>query len=262
MKKTSDKRQEKKAQKARKTKKIFIFALYALLFVVMAALSFGGLALSVYSDQIANALHSTRFRYQVGDNAPVYVNLDELYSDGMLYLSMNDIAELCELTVTGDHTKRTYFPTDDSENYVTFYFSSNQVIVNGEKMLMKAETYTVDKTIYVPVSFFENYMTGIEITVDEEKNRISVKRVSLGTKYNVLDELVEDYQEISFIAGSGTNIESINESVIIAAFPEPTDDTQDADGDEPNSQPLQQEPKNQLGNNQTNNSPPLTNLID
>ena len=84
----------------------------------------------------------------------------------------------------------------------------------------------------------------------------------MGTKYNVLDELVEDYQEISFIAGSGTNIESINESVIIAAFPEPTDDTQDAGGDEPNSQPLQQEPMNQPGNNQTNNSPPLTNLID
>ncbi|MCI8590645.1 MAG: hypothetical protein HFE77_08065 [Clostridiales bacterium] len=239
MKKTKKRQKDKQAQKS---KRRFILLTFFAFFITLSLLSFAAIGLSLYQENLLSAFDRTRYYYQLGidklpDTIVRRVDANDLYQDGKLYLSMNDIAKLCELTVTGDHTKRTYFPTDASENYVTFYFSSSQIIVNGEKMLMEGDTYVKGNVLYVPASFFQNYASGIEVIENLEKKRVTVQRVSLGTKYDVLGELVQDYQDIIFLAGTGKNLTPISEGIVISAFPEPEEDDPDFSDQANDAQP-------------------------
>ncbi|MCI8332520.1 MAG: hypothetical protein HFE78_06815 [Clostridiales bacterium] len=233
-----------KDNQARKSKRRFILLTFIAFFILLSSLSFAAIGFSLYHENLLSALERNRYYYQLGidklsDTLVRRVDADDLYRNGQLYLSMDDVVKLCELTVTGDHTKRTYFPTDASENYVTFYFNSSQIIVNGEKMLMEGDTFVKGNVLYVPASFFQNYASGIEVIENEEKKRVTVQRVSLGTKYDVLGEMVQDYQEITFLAGTSQSLTPISEGIVISAFPEPKDDPSDsvdpADGTKPDT---------------------------
>ena len=213
-------------KKKRKSRKLLFLTVFLIVFVLLSALSFGGLALSLYSENIAQSFQSTKYRYQLGldgldDTVLQMVTLEDMYHNGLLYISMDDVSEMCELTIVGDHTKRTYFSENNPQRSVTFYFSSDQIELNGEKKRMYGEMYEKNGEIFVPASFFEQYCTGIQIQVDDKKSKITVSRISTGVRSNILGEIEQVYQEIDFLSETSKSIENIKENSVFTA-PAPT----------------------------------------
>ncbi len=195
--------------------------LYLIFFAVLIVLTCGVFAVIVNSQRILAFIHRDSYVYQLGidnleDTTKKVVSASELYYDGKLYFSMDDIARLCDLTVMGDYSKRTYFPSDDDSQYVTFFYSSDKIVINGEATTMADIMFEKNGEVYVPASFFYNFSGGISITLDKEKSKITVSRVSTGTKYNTLGQEQQIYQDIVFLSGSSEELEHLNDKEVFA----------------------------------------------
>ena len=198
-----------------------LFLLYFITFVIVLILVIAFFAIALNSQRIINFFQHDSYTYQLGEDkqdgtVTRVVSDSQLFFDGVLYFSMDDISSLCELTVTGDFTKRTYFPADDDTQYVTFFYSSDKIIINGETTNMKDIMFEKNGVVYVPASFFYSFSSGISINVDYEKNKITVSRISIGSEYNTLGEEQHIYQDISFMSGSSNVIEHLNDKEVFA----------------------------------------------
>ncbi len=216
-----------KRKKQKKPKAPFRALVFFLLVIAILLVSFGGIYLSAYSGWIVKALSRHTYLYQLGmDNLPDTTTerlADEnLFFDGVLCLCMEDIAKLCGFTVIGDALTRTYFPTDTPEEYVTFSFDSDLVEVKGEVFRMSKEMFVRDQKIYVPASFFQSFCSGLSVTVDEEKSKITVCRVSVGVEYNALDQAVQVYQPIEFLAQKSEVIQPMDTGAMFGSFALPS----------------------------------------
>lgn len=198
-----------------------VLTLYLIFLAVLIVLTCGVFAVIVNSQRILAFIHRDSYVYQLGidnleDTTKRTVPASELYYDGKLYFSMDDIARLCDLTVMGDYSKRTYFPSDDDSQYVTFFYSSDKIVINGEATTMADIMFEKNGEVYVPASFFYNFSGGISITFDKEKSKITVSRVSTGTKYNTLGKEQQIYQDIVFLSGSSNELEHLNDKEVFA----------------------------------------------
>lgn len=229
----SKKRNRTKKQK--KGRDLFCFGVFLSFFLGILTLVFCGIIASAYAENIIHSFERTGYWYQLGgddlpDTVKTYVNLENMYHADQLYLCMDDVAQLCEFTVTGDHTRRTYFPVSDPSQTVTFFFSSDQVQVNGSTCRMYGDMYEENGKIYVPASFVAQYFDGFNVSVDPEDKRgrsIRLYRTSLGVEYNVLDEAKQIYAPIRFVAGKSSTLEPIKQGSVFTAAAQPTDQPTD-----------------------------------
>lgn len=212
---------KKRGSKEKKSTFLSRFLLFILFFVLLLAVSFGGIFVSAYSTRIFSALSNDYYLLQYGldglsDTTSSYVKPDELFFGDTLYLCMDDVAAMCEFTVVGDYDALTYFPADAPTEAATFYYSSELVSINGETFRMGAEMLEKNGKIYVPASFFTSYASGITVTYDEEKTKYTVARISLGTEYDPLDVAYQVYQPIDFLAERSMTVNPVKQGAVFS----------------------------------------------
>ena len=157
--------------------------------------------------------------YQVGlASDTVRVPYDNLIRDGVVYVCGNDIVTLCGFTVTGTEDEIKYISPDDGNDTVTFFKDSNRAVVNKNEIRLQAPTYEINNKIYIPVSFFVSYATGIvcEYTPETEENRavIKVYKKILNEYDHKVSGTAALYEPVAFRVKAAVTLEKLDEGVL------------------------------------------------
>lgn len=116
--------------------------------------------------------------YQVGLASDMQrVPYETLIRNGSVYVCGNDIVNLCGFTVTGSEDEIKYISPDDGNDTALFYVGTNRAVINKNDVRLDSPTFSEDGKLYIPMSFFSSYATGLvcEYTPENGKNRAVVK---------------------------------------------------------------------------------------
>lgn len=134
--------------------------------------------------------------------------------NGKIYISMNSIAELCELTLSGnlDNDFRFYTP---GGTWISFAPNSSDAIINGYGIPMPSPAYINGTSCHVPLEFIDYIMGGIEVSVDEAENTVTVKRL----EYSDSTRLEPHYLDVVFTLKTNSSLDSLDENKYFAGQP-------------------------------------------
>lgn len=149
-------KREKLARKKRRGRLFAISFALALCFVV---LYWGWVALSIANraDGSENALPLLIFT-EGNREEDSRLEADEVTFGGGEYLPVTVLEKYTAISTFGDYTTRSFLITANGE-YATFTLNSCNVLVNGQKVSMKADAFLKDDVLYIPVDFFTDKMT-------------------------------------------------------------------------------------------------------
>ncbi len=186
---------------------VFLF-LFALLLVLSSAAFYYNLTKVDYTDESA-------YSYTIGDKK-YSLPYDEVVHDGRVYVSFTDVAEMCDLAVTGSDEDIKYVIKGDEAETIRFVTDSRVVYVNGVEARLGDDSFYRNGKLFVPFEFLKAYFTGLDVTLDEKSHHITVERVI--TNLNEKGKLPKDeepiYGELSFLLQAPTTIESLVEEKV------------------------------------------------
>lgn len=177
-----------------------IIILGLIIFFLIFMLLFGLLSLWVSSSLDSDYdAYGEAYRLQVGMEAEDdESNIVELSSNvaernGILYVPVSALADMCELTVTGMSDDLRYIVRDSDDQTIRFIVDTDLAYVNTCKVRLSAETFIDNAKLYVPLDFFTQYSSGITINVDKEENLITIYRNVVG-KDEYLRDIYADFE--------------------------------------------------------------------
>ena len=196
------------------------FLIYVLISAGLAAVVFGiSFGIMRYAVGYTKKTVHKSVNYQVGLSAEATrVPYSNLIRDGVVYVCGSDIVKLCGFAVTGTEDEIKYISPDDGNDAVTFYTDSTRATVNKNEIRLQAPTYKISGKLYIPVSFFTQYATGIvcEYTPETENDRASVKiykKVTNEPEHKITG-VVALFEPVTFRIKESVMLEKIDESVL------------------------------------------------
>ena len=191
-----------------KDKLIKGFIAFGAMLVIMITVASIVISVSLGSVQVKK--NKGEFIYKIGDDSTKLAYSDAV-NDGIIYVSMNSIAELCELTLSGSTSSDLRFYTKDG-SWISFAPDSANAIINGYGMPMPAEAKINGTACSVPLEFLENILDGIVVSVDRENNTVTVKR----SEYPDSTPLEPRYLPVAFMLKSGDSMSALDENKYFA----------------------------------------------
>ncbi len=194
-------------------KKLFLtrLALFAAVFVIMAAISAGLFFLNL--NHVASA-DSSRYTYHIGEDKYT-LPYNKAVRDGRVYVSFTAVAQMCDLVPMGSKTDDlTYVIKGEDEEKIRFIIGSREVYVNGVEARLAAECYFENDELYVPVSFVNAYFKGLTVEVNENKHEVEISRIitNLNEKGKLPKGEEAEYASLSLLLQSTQAIKPLNES--------------------------------------------------
>ncbi len=107
--------------------------------------------------------------------------MSSVFRDGVMYVSMTDIAMLGDLATTGDAGELRYLTSDGQT--IAFAVGGETAYVNGVRVRLDRRTYTENGMFYVPASFIDRYVNGITITYDDSIQKMNIDRATVKNEY-------------------------------------------------------------------------------
>ena len=150
------------------------------------------------------------FIYKIGTKSTELAYKDAVQK-GVIYISMNSVSELCELTLSGDIGNEIRFYTAEGKakgSYIAFSKDSRTANINGYGMEMSAPAKINGTECAVPIDFLSTVMGGIDINVDRQENKITVTRKELPDSTH----LEPRYEDVSFMLKADGPLSSLNEN--------------------------------------------------
>lgn len=132
----------------------------------------------------------------------------------VLYIRMNDVAELCEMTLSGSSSTELRF-TAKSGDWIAFSPSSSSARINGYSISMPHPAYIQDTSCSVPLEFIEFVLEGISVSVDLENKEIKLLR----KEYSDSTPLEPHYVEVSFGLRTDSILTPLDENKYFAGQP-------------------------------------------
>ena len=133
--------------------------------------------------------------------------------NGVIYINMNEIANLCGMTVGGSADDLRF--TVPSGDWVSFKPGSDTATINGYGIKMSAPAKLSDTVCHVPLDFIEMVMDGIEVSVDENEKKVTVTRV----EYNDSTPLEPHYVDVYFMLKADIPMNSLDENKYFSGLP-------------------------------------------
>lgn len=164
------------------------------------------LPICVLSVALALPHHSTPetddFTYQLGTGKNIYsvkvYGYERVRRGDVFYVDMDGLAEYCNMTTTGNSQKMRYVVRSTGES-VEFLVGESVAYINGVSERTDANVFINDGKLYVPLSFAKRCFKGLDITLDLEKNKITISRQSDGN--NGFVELSFPYKQSDTTGG-------------------------------------------------------------
>ena len=89
----------------------------------------------------------------------------DIVRGGVYYVRFSDIAAFCSLSQSGD--RETFIYSTSSGEQLKFTPPSRIVLVNGNSVTASAEVLCQGGELWVPADFVQDYISGIELAIDE-----------------------------------------------------------------------------------------------
>ena len=193
-------------KKRAEARKIFFnrFRMFLVIFVVLLAFSVGIFALNLFMHTNTT---SARYTYQLGEDKTTgtisrRVSYESLFVNNQVYINMSELAALYEMIITGDSDSiRFILPDETGEvvNDVKFMLKTSLAYVNGVPVRMSGGVDIRGSEIYVPMKFFNDYVSGVTVTYSKSDLKLIIKLTS------------PEQTEIWFNLRSGEETENIPE---------------------------------------------------
>ena len=90
---------------------------------------------------------------------------EDIVRGGIYYINFSDIAAFCSLSQSGDNTIFIYSTADGEQ--LKFAPGSRLAWVNGNSVTANAEIIYTKEELWVPADFISDYISGIELIIDE-----------------------------------------------------------------------------------------------
>ena len=150
--------------------------------------------------------------YNIGKTSSSAAYADSV-RNGAIYISMNSISELCELTMSGSTSELRF--TAKGGDWISFSPNSNEAKINGYGIKMPAPAYIEDTSCSVPLEFLEYVLSGIKVEVDYAKNTVTVTR----NEYSDSTPLEPHYTEVAFSLKADSVLTPLDENKYFAGQP-------------------------------------------
>ena len=169
--------------------------------IFMAVVAFLIVFVLIFS-LIYNAINNSKtnkddFLFYIGSNKYTMAYSDTVIDD-VVYIDMKYIADICEMTVSGDDSSRKYTLSD--YEYIRFDSQSEYVIINGKYIEILNKIFIDEDRCLVPFHFISKVIVGLEFSFDSNNNEIEISRIVTGIDKNN----TKKYQKISFTAEAFT----------------------------------------------------------
>ena len=190
--------------------RVFVFLVIFVILLGLVALIF----ISKIKNTSSNApTYTVTIGSDDSDDEYIYSsNGDISGANGSLYICMDSLSDICQLTVTGDNDTRRYIPRESTGQTVSFSIGSDEAVVNGVTVRLCAPTFKYGGNLYVPVSFFEDYVNGVKIEIDSLAHTINFTREN--TYSAEVTKSTKGYQPITFKIAECPVISNITEESI------------------------------------------------
>lgn len=147
-----------------------MFLLIVLAFLLFAGATVGIFVLDVNSPHIDEQAYTVYLRR--GEKRIRSLKEHEvIVREGEPLICVDALSEYCSYGVAGDTSGRTIAFPDGS--YAQF-FSSSAFDLNGEHLFLDNECVITDETVYVPLSFYEEFVSGLKIDRNPVKDKVVV----------------------------------------------------------------------------------------
>ncbi len=175
---------------------VFGVCVFAIMFALFCLLFFWNLTRTSNNN-------ISRYSYRIGEH-----NYSKPYTtvvkNEQAYVNFTEIAELCDLAVTGSKEDIKYVIKSDSAETIRFVADSRVVYVNDVETRLGAECFWISNELYVPVDFVGAYFKGLNVEHDANKNEIEVSRTitNLDEKGKLPKGEEAEYAPLSFLLQS------------------------------------------------------------
>ncbi len=176
-------------RRRRESLRLFLgrLAIYGVMLLVLGGAAAGIFFGFFYSAPDANESSIVYFENFDGDKTErSELSGDTVYRGGKLYVNFSSIAEGCGMsTVLDGKTAKFVLPdgdyTSDSagtghEEYVSFVKDSTECTVCGQTSRLTSPAYFVEKRVWVPADFVNDYVNGITVTEERSDGKVYVMR--------------------------------------------------------------------------------------
>lgn len=162
-------------------------ALYGVMLLVLGGIAAGIFFGFFYSAPDANEASIDYFENFNGDKTvKSELSGTTVYRNGKLYVNFSSIADGCNMsTVLDSKTVRFVLSDGDDvsdsagtghEEYVSFVKDSTECVVCGQTSRLTSPAYFVDKRVWIPADFVNDYVNGITVTEEKSAGKVYVMR--------------------------------------------------------------------------------------
>lgn len=169
----------------KRRRKIFLTALLYrfILFCIVLAILLSVFALIMHFNlNKTDKNEKDDFVYYLGNRKKEIVAYDEIMRNGEMYVNFSEIAKEFEISVVGSFDNMKFIPNKGSE-YIRFVKNDCVAYINGTPTRMRQKAILENENMWVPLDFITEYTDGINVQYDEEKNILTIKRISFKTGY-------------------------------------------------------------------------------
>ncbi len=161
-----------------------------------------------------NAADDSSFRYTYGNAAENVSARFALNSSGDPMVDFSKIAEMCSMKAAGDDKEMKFIASDSEEN-VRFVIGGVTVFINGVQDALSCPSVKNGASLWVPLDFVTDCMSGLTVESDLSSRRVSVKR----TENEGSTASAPSFAPVSYSLKSFTAFDQISEDDLQANRP-------------------------------------------
>lgn len=157
---------KKKAAAKRKRETFYLRLALTLVIYLILCLIIAGL-ISVLYNSGAEKGKSYSLTLMLDETKVYTAGTAEMKADGGLYLPVEQLSEICPITVAGD-SKELLIYFHDGDQTLTVTKDSAAVSVNGTPVRLDSKVIFSNNDVKLPVELFERYVNGITVSYNED----------------------------------------------------------------------------------------------
>lgn len=143
------------------------------IFIIVCAVAFSAFVIYL-SRTVRPEDEDTRgFTYRVEESSRS-LGFEDVVSDGVIYVDFTGIAGLCGISISGVREELVF---EASGERAVFVPGSDRAYVNGTQITLEGAALLREEHLWLPLSFVQKYVSGVEVTLDEVEKRGKMYRV-------------------------------------------------------------------------------------
>ena len=143
------------------------------IFIIVCAVAFSAFVIYLSRTVRPDDDDTRGFTYRV-EGSSRSLGFEDVVSDGVIYVDFTGIAGLCGMSISGVCEELTF---EASGERAVFVPGSDRAYVNGTQITLEGAALLREEHLWLPLSFVQKYVSGVEATLDEVEKRGQMYRV-------------------------------------------------------------------------------------